>query len=102
MSPRRPPALSDFFEDLDDRRKPGRNFQYPLVNVLVTAVIGVACGQKTFTAIADFVEGQLDWFSRYLDMENRAPSEATYRRVFEALDPAAFEKCFSNWAASIA
>lgn len=102
MSPSRRPSLSDFFEDLNDRRKPGRNFRHPFINVLLTAVIGVACGQKTFTAVADFVEEQLDWFGQFLDMSEGAPSEDTYRRVFEALDPAAFERCFRLWVASIA
>jgi predicted transposase YbfD/YdcC len=102
MSPSRRPSLSDFFEDLDDHREPGRNFRHPFINVLVTAVIGIACGQKTFTAVADFVDGQLDWFGRFLDMRQGAPSEATYRRVFEALNPAAFERCFRLWVASIA
>lgn len=97
----RRPALSDFFEDLEDRRKPGRNFRHPLVNVLVTAVVGIACGQKTFTAIAEFVGYQLEWFGRYLDMTEGAPSEDTYRRVFEALNPEAFERCFRLWVASI-
>lgn len=102
MAPKRKPSLADFFEDLNDLRKPGPNFRHPLVNVLVTAVIGVACGQKTFTAIADFARMQRDWFARFLDLSKGTPCEITYRRVFEALDPEAFERCFSKWAASVA
>src|SRR5262245_30998256 len=102
MAPKRTPVLADFFEDLTDRRKPGRNFRHPLVNVLVTAVIGVACGQKTFTAIADFVSLQREWFGRFLDLRKGTPCEDTYRRVFEALDPEAFERCFLKWTAGIA
>jgi len=102
MAPKRKPSLADFFENLGDRRKPGRNFRHPLVNVLVTAVIGVACGQKTFTAIADFVSMQSDWFARFLDLSKGTPSEDTYRRVFEALDPEVFERSFMSWAAGLA
>jgi predicted transposase YbfD/YdcC len=102
MSPTRRPSLSDYFEDLNDHRKPGRNFRHPFINVLLTAVIGVACGQKTFTAIADFVEGQLEWFGRFLDMSQGAPCSDTYRRVFEALKPEAFERCFRLWVGSLA
>lgn len=102
MPTRRRITLADFFEDIPDRRKTGRNFRHPLVNVLVTAVIGVACGQKTFTAIADFVSLQLDWFGRFLDMSKGAPSEDTYRRVFEALSPQVFERCFMQWTARLA
>ena len=102
MAPKRKPSLADFFENLGDRRKPGRNFRHPLLNVLVTAVIGVACGQKTFTAIADFVSMQSDWFARFLDLSKGTPSEDTYRRVFEALDPEVFERSFMSWAAGLA
>lgn len=102
MATKRKPSLADFFEDMDDAREPGRNFRHPLVNVLVTAVIGVACGQKTFTAIADFARLQSGWFGRFLDLRKGTPSQYTYRRVFEALDPEAFERCFISWVSSIA
>lgn len=102
MTPSKRPSLADFFESLVDEREVGRNFRHPLVNVLVTAVIGVACGQKTFTAIADFVSLQADWFGRFLDLSKGTPSEDTYRRVFEALDPEAFERSFIGWTGSIA
>lgn len=102
MPPKKRPSLADFFESLDDKREVGRNFRHPLVNVLVTAVVGVACGQKTFTAIADFVSLQADWFGRFLDLSKGTPSEDTYRRVFEALDPEAFERSFVGWTGSIA
>jgi predicted transposase YbfD/YdcC len=102
MAPKRKATLRDFFEDLDDPRKPGRNFRHPLVNVLVTAVIGVACGQKTFTAIADFASMQVQWFGKILDVSEGMPSEDTYRRVFEALNPAAFERSFIAWTRGLA
>src|SRR6266567_5436985 len=102
MTPRKHPSLKDFFESLDDERDVGRNFRHPLVNVLVTAVIAVACGQKTFTAIADFVSLQADWFGRFLDLRKGTPSQYTYRRVFEALDPEAFERSFVEWTGSLA
>ena len=74
MATKRKPSLADFFEELDDAREPGRNFRHPLVNVLVTAVIGVACGQRTFTAIADFVRLQSGWFGQFLDLRKGTPS----------------------------
>lgn len=102
MSPSRRPSLSDFFEELEDPRKAGRNFRHPLINVLVTAVVGMACGQKTFTAIADFIDGQRVWFERFLDLSEGVPCADTYRRVFEAIDPVSFEQCFRRWVASLA
>lgn len=84
MSPRRRLSPADFFENLEEPRDTGRNFRHPLVNVVLRAVIGVACGQKTFTAISDFVKGQIEWFGQILDMSYAVPSEDTYRRVFEA------------------
>lgn len=91
-------SLSDLFENLDDPRARGRNFRYPLETVLFTAIVGLACGQKTFTAIADFVGSQQAWFARFLDMDNGTPSEDTYRRVFEAIIPGQLQRVFSKWA----
>jgi predicted transposase YbfD/YdcC len=67
--------------------------------VLCTAIVGLACGQKTFTAIVDFVAGQEAWFARFLDMANGTPSEDTHRRVFEAISPEQLGRVFSKWAA---
>ncbi len=80
MTPRKRHSLADFFESLADDREVGRNFRHPLLNVLVTAVVAVACGQRTFTAIADFVGLQADWFGLFLDLSKGTPSEDTYRR----------------------
>jgi hypothetical protein len=99
MAARKAFALSDLFEKLEDPRARGRNFRHPLETVLFTAIVGLACGQKTFTAIADFVEGQTEWFGRHLDMKNGTPSEDTYRRVFEAIAPEQLGRVFSKWAA---
>ncbi|MGQ0505560.1 MAG: transposase family protein, partial [Myxococcaceae bacterium] len=41
-------------------------------------------------------------FGRFLDLSKGTPSEDTYRRVFEALDPEAFERSFIGWTGSIA
>ena len=45
---------------------------------------------------------QAEWFGRFLDLSKGTPSEDTYRRVFEALDPKVFERCFSSWVSSVA
>jgi len=99
MRTRKAFVLSELFENLEDPRARGRNFRYPLETVLFTAIVGLACGQKTFTAIADFVSDQEGWFARFLDMENGTPSEDTYRRVFEAIKPEQLGRVFSKWAA---
>jgi len=37
------------------------------------------------------------WLSTFLVLANGIPSEDTFRRVFERIDPKQFEDCFEGW-----
>ena len=43
-----------------------------------------------------------DWFRRFLRLPNGIPSHDTFERVFERLDPRAFQRCFWSWTRSLA
>jgi hypothetical protein len=94
-------AFWDYFEDIEDPREEGRNKTHSLRNVLILAVVGIACGQRSFVGIAEFARMQAEWFRLYLDPFERTPCRDTFRRVFEALRCDDFEKRFIEWVAAL-
>ena len=81
-----PAALWDFFEPIEDPRDEGRNKRHLLKDILIIAVVGFACGMKSFDAIADFARMQEPWFRKFLKLPHGIPSHDTFERVFEMLD----------------
>ncbi len=42
-----------------------------------------------------------DWLKQFLSLPNGIPCPVTVRRVFERIEPKAFERCFQKWVQSI-
>ena len=98
----RPEDFWEYFSDLADPRDEGRNKRHLLKDIVVIAIVGFAVGMKAFDAIADFARAQESWFKQYLKLPNGIPSHDTFERVFQALDPKVFGKCFTQWTMSVA
>jgi predicted transposase YbfD/YdcC len=88
------------FRDLPDPR--GRNAIHKLHDILVISVCAVICGADGWVAVAMFGQSKLSWFKTFLDLPNGIPSHDTFGRVFAALDPDAFERCFVAWINGVA
>jgi predicted transposase YbfD/YdcC len=73
-----------------------------LVNIIVMSLCAVVCGADGWDDIALFAEARADWFETFLELPNGTPSADTFRRVFSALDPRAFERCFRSWVQALA
>lgn len=95
----KPPVLEtllDAFSEISDPRVDRRKF-HPLVNVLTMALFGAICGADGWEALAIYAEERADFFATFLEMPGGTPSADTFRRVFEALDPVAFQDAFRRW-----
>jgi predicted transposase YbfD/YdcC len=84
----------------DPRGALGRRHSLPAL--IAIAICAVICGSDGWTDIAEFGVAKREWFETFLDLPHGIPSHDTFGRVFAALKPAGFERCFSRWVKGLA
>jgi predicted transposase YbfD/YdcC len=89
-----------FFQDLSDPRGP--NAIHKFTDILVLAFCAVLCGAQGWVDVETFTKSKLTWFKTFLDLSAGIPSHDTFGRVFAALVPEEFERCFIAWMSSLA
>lgn len=97
-----PRPLADYFADLRDPRialKCDRDF----LAILLIVVCATLAGADDFVSMAAFARAKQDWFRTRLGLklDNGIPSHDTLNRVFAAIRPAEFGKCFLGWVESM-
>lgn len=65
-------------------------------------VSAVLCGANEWDEIELFGRNQEDWLRKYGTFKFGIPSHDTINRVFSAIDPKEFGKCFSEWIGALA
>jgi predicted transposase YbfD/YdcC len=65
------------------------------------ALCGVIANCQGWRDIALFAQKREAWFKRFLKLPQGVPSHDTFERVFNQLDPKAFQVCFGRWVAEI-
>src|ERR671916_54811 len=93
-------GLPTHFAALADPRM-DRTKQHQLLDIIVIAVCAVICGADTWVEIEEFGNAKRAWFRTFLDLPNGIPSHDTFGRVFAALDPEAFSRCFMSWMRAV-
>lgn len=84
-----PARLVEAFSSIRDPRVE-RTRVHGLVDVLVVALLAVINGATGWADMELFGKGRLPWLRTFLKLPGGIPSEDTFRRVFEAIDPKAF------------
>jgi predicted transposase YbfD/YdcC len=96
-----PCGLLRAFAQLKDPRM-NRTKHHSLPDILAIAICAIICGADGWTQVAKFGRCKIKWFRTFLELPNGIASHDTFGRVFAALDPTAFERCFVKWIADLA
>lgn len=94
------PPICKHFDELPDPRVTGR-CDHELLDVIVISVLAVICGADGWHDIHEFASVREEWLQEFLALPNGIPGVDTYRRIFAALEPAAFHRCFQNWVQEV-
>jgi hypothetical protein len=94
------PPLIDFFRDIEDPRIE-RNKLYPLIEVIVIALLAVMAFAEGWEDIETYAKAKEAWLKKFLPLRHGIPKHDVYRRVFTRLKSEAIASCFMAWVRAI-
>jgi predicted transposase YbfD/YdcC len=93
-------SIRRYFRKVKDPRRAHRRLHL-LQDILVIALAAVIAGAQDWQEIETFGRKRRDWLARFLELPHGIPSHDTFERVFDRLNPAAFQACFREWLQAI-
>ena len=89
------------FRDLKDPRVE-RTRDHKLIDIMAIAILAVISGASGWQGMEDYGHSKQQWLEQFLELPKGIPSDDTFRRVFERLDPHQFQEGFQSWVSSLA
>ena len=89
----------DFFKAIPDHRG-NRHKLHSVEEIMLVAFCGMIAGCDSWNDLELFGKTKLEYLRKYFPYKNGTPSDDTLRRFFRALNPEAFESCFTKWVRS--
>jgi predicted transposase YbfD/YdcC len=93
-------SIPHYFTRLKDPRRAHRRLHL-LQDIIVLALCAVIAGAQDWQEIETFGRKRRDWLKRFLKLPNGIPSHDTFERVFDRLNPQAFQACFREWVQAV-
>lgn len=83
---------------------PRRNHlkRHLLLDIITIAICAVIAGADDWQQVVTFAQHRQEWLRTFLALPNGIPSHDTFERVFDRLEPQAFQACFRRWVESLA
>jgi len=92
-------GLFDILRGVPDARK-RRGVRHPIQSLLGTAICSVLAGARSFTAMGEWAaEQSRETLERLGSKRGKAPSERTYRRLFDSIDVEDLDRRTGSWIA---
>ena len=94
-------SIRRYFSGLPDpRHHRGRRHRFD--ELIVIAILAVICATDNWQEVAQFARAKRKWLKTFLELPHGIPSHDTFGRVFAAIQPEAFERCFGAWIQTLA
>src|SRR5882672_10592349 len=100
QKPSRGLSVTNYFTQLKDPRRRHRRLHL-LQDLIVIALCAVIAGAQDWQEIETFGRKRRDWLKRFLKLPHGIPSHDTFERIFNRLNPPAFQACFRQWVQAI-
>jgi predicted transposase YbfD/YdcC len=94
-------SVAHFFTHLRDPRRRHRR-RHLLLDIVVLTLCAVIAGANDWQQVVTFATKRRTWLATFLALPNGLPSHDTLERVFDRLDPQAFQACFRQWIEALA
>lgn len=94
-------SLTRYFKRLRDPRRHHLK-RHGLMDVIAIAICAVIAGANDWQQVVTFARGRRAWLKQFLGLANGIPSHDTFERVFDRIDPQAFQGCFHQWVEALA
>ncbi len=87
--------IQDLFAGVPDSRVVNR-CSHKLSDILFIALSTLICNGEDFEDMVEFAHQRYDWLSTILELPDGIPSQDTFNRVLQRIEPKALQKCLSE------
>ena len=88
------------FADIKDPRVE-RTKKHQLTDILVISIFAIIARAQGWEDIENYGLSKKKWLEEFLALPYGIPSDDTFRRIFEFIDPEALNRCFGRWAETL-
>jgi predicted transposase YbfD/YdcC len=89
-------TIEEHFADITDERQQYK-VRYPLLDILLSTLVGVICGADGWEAIEEVGKNKLKLLKKHGYFHYGIPVHDTIARIISAIEPSQFQTCFINW-----